>query len=152
MTKLHLGVIVQPYVTAPPPRRKGRKPKKVTGATITTADVAGYLEAKYHVMEIFYQRHEKQIAQWLAESVEGAMEDLLAGAPFTADIFVGAMGNIEDRFKKFIDMKEMDGQPGVPTAASLKGVSKRFKLKRGPVRPSFLDTTLYQGSFKAWTD
>jgi hypothetical protein len=52
-------------------------------------------------------------------------------------------------------MKEMDrlGYPGVPTKASLDGVSHRFKNKRGaPGRPSFSDTGLYEDSFVAWID
>jgi hypothetical protein len=64
---------------------------------------------------------------------------------------------IEERFKDFLSLQEMDklGVPGVPTEAAKKGKSSRFKRRRskgGAPRPSFIDTGLYQSSFKAWVD
>ena len=136
---LHLGVAVLPYASP------GRQ---------TTGDVAGWLESKYGVMGKFYERHEQDVANDLAESVKNAAEAMMMGAPATLDPFGAATSQIETRFKQFLSNKEMDalGVPGVPTAASLKGVSHRFKrpyVRRGP-RPSFVDTGTYQSSFKAW--
>ena len=88
----------------------------------TTGDVAEILENRYHPIEIFYEEH----------------------------------ANIETRFRHFLSQKEMDslGVPGVPTKAALAGVSHRFKhpyAKRAP-RPSFIDTGLYEASFRAWVE
>lgn len=140
MPVLHLGVTDIPYSTGQ-----------------TTGDVAEILEHKYDVMGNFVGLHEPQIAADLENSLEAEMENLLLGAPRSSDPFAGAASKIEHRFRQFLSLKEMDalGVPGVPTAASLAGYSKRFKQKqkksRGP-RPSFIDTGLYQRSFKAWVD
>lgn len=135
--ELHLGVVDIPYADK-------------SGAT--TGDVAEWLENHYGVMQFFYSRHESEIAAALKDSVEGALESLLLGAPPSVNIFGAAVSQIEDIFRKFLDAKEMDGQPGVPTAASLRGESKRFKTKRGPPRPSFIDTGLYEADFVGWID
>ena len=141
MPTLHLGVIDQPYQT-------GRE---------STGDVAEILEAKYEVMGHFVKKHEQDIANDLENSLEGALENVLLGGPPSSDPFAAATSAIDNRFKKFLSLKEMDalGVPGVPTQASLAGYSKRFKQKqkkgRGP-RPSFIDTGLYQASFKSWVD
>jgi hypothetical protein len=65
-------------------------------------------------------------------------------------------GEIEAAFRQFLEQQEMDGRvDGVPTKASLKGVSHRLKrpnAKDNPTRPSFIDTGLYSASMKAWTE
>jgi hypothetical protein len=137
---LHFGVTDLPYAA---PRGK------------TTGDVADILEAKYHVVEVFYEENKEAVAGLLEESLQGAIESLVMGAPVTFAPLSGGLSRIEERFKKFLSDKEMDrlGYPGVPTAASLRGVSHRFKrpyAKRAP-RPSFIDTGLYQSSFRTWT-
>lgn len=137
MPTLHLGVVDYP-------REDG----------LTVGDVAGFLETKYHVMEIFYEIHQDEIAKALENSYRGALDNLLMGGPRDADPSLGASAKIETRFRQFLFMREMDslGYPGVPTQASLDGVSHRFKSKRGPVRPSFIDTGLYEQSFIVWMD
>ena len=137
MPVLHLGVIDVPYA------RRGGK---------TTGDVAEILEAKYHVMEVFYRQNDAHVARSLEKSVAGALESLLLGAPPSIDAFGAGTSRIEDRFKQFLSRREIEklGYPGVPTGAALRGVSHRFKKKRGGRRPSFIDTGLYQSSFKAW--
>lgn len=138
MPVLHLGVIDVPYA------RRGGK---------TTGDVAEILEAKYHVMEMFYQQNEVFVAKSLEKSVAGTLESLLLGAPLSIDAFGAGTSRIEDRFKQFLSRREIErlSYPGVPTQAALKGVSHRLKGKRsGRRRPSFIDTGLYQSSFKAW--
>jgi hypothetical protein len=140
MPILHLGVVDQPYQTGK-----------------TTGDVAEILERKYKVMETFATAHEADIAGDLESSLEGELENLMMGSPRSGDPFVAACSAIDNRFRKFLSMREMDrlGVPGVPTAASLAGYSKRFRQKqkksRGP-RPSFIDTGLYQASEKSWVD
>jgi hypothetical protein len=147
---LHLGVVDVPYAQPAPGAVGHNKPP----GSQTTGDVAEWLEAKYHVMEIFAELHKDDIDEALADSAAGALENLLMGSPVGADAFGAGQSKIEDAFRKFIDTKEMErlGYPGVPTKAALKGVNHRLKRKRGPSRPSFQDTGLYEANFAAWVD
>lgn len=173
---LHLGVIDQPYTetqsgTPKPPRitRKGRlhrstakaaaralqgraAPKKVE----TTGDVAEVLEAKYGVMAAFYENHQGDILAAFHDSLAGALENLHSGAPVGNDPLGTAASDVEQMFKRFLSNRDMDGLvEGVPTAASLAGVNHRLKhpyAKSNPSRSSFIDTGLYEASFKAWID
>lgn len=129
-----------------------------------TGDLAEMLEAKYHVMEKFYDMNEGAINGYVVDAFQGAVDSLLMGAPSGIDPFVAASSKIENRFKEALSNKEFDNQiPGVPTQASLEGTSQRFKKvkerkkKKGrrrkrAGRPSFIDTGIYQSSFKAWID
>jgi hypothetical protein len=154
MPALHLGVADVPYVDAPQPVKRGRKPPKASGATQTTGDVAERLEDKYHIMQVFYEQHKGDVGLALEGALAGALENLLMGAPASTAPFGEGASKIETAFKRFLSDKEMDrlGYPGVPTKASLLGISHRFKGKRGPPRPSFIDTAMYENSFKAWVD
>jgi hypothetical protein len=125
----------------------------------TTGDVAEILEAKYHVIEIFYTQHEADIVKAMENSMAGALESLLMGVPIQTggNASAAAMEDIKILFDAFITNQEMDklGYPGVPTAASLKGVNHRLKhpyAKGNPARPSFRDSGLYLSAFKAWLD
>lgn len=160
---LHLGVIDVPYIagTVAPRRtvvRRNRKTGQETSFTAapsghqTTGDVASILEDKYEVMGTFAEEIGPHIADAIANSMAGAIENLMMGAPSDGDPFGTATGEIEQAFKLFLDQKEMDGRDGVPTQASLDGVNHRLKIKKGDPRPSFIDTGLYQSSFKAWVD
>ena len=148
---LHLGVADVPYSHNEP--ASGRSKNKPPPA-ITTGDVAEILEDKYHVMRIFFELHAKDIAKDIECGLAGALEDVLGGAPVGGNPFAAGESGIEKRFHTFLEQKEMDalGYPGVPTRASLEGVSHRFKRRHGPPRPSFIDTGLYESSFKAWVD
>jgi len=152
---LHLGVTEIPYANNPQLSAKQRKKSKAS--TQTTGDVAEILEAEYHIMQIFFNLHDKGIAKDLESSLEGALENLLAGAPLGGNAFAEAESEIEQRFKNFLTNREMEtlGYPGVPTQAALEGVNHRLKhpyKKSNPRRPSFIDTGLYESSFKAWVD
>jgi hypothetical protein len=138
MPVIHLGVTDVTYAT-------GAK---------TTGDVAEILEDKYHIMQVFYEQHKEDVAEDLEQSLSGAMESMMAGAPPSNRPFGSAEAAIEERFKRFLSEAEMDalGYPGVPTAAALAGVSHRFKTKKGSPRPSFIDTGLFQSSFVVWID
>lgn len=149
---LHLGVIDVPYHLAPSPRQK--KPR---ASTVTTGDVATYLEDRYHILEHFFQHHEADIAADCEQSLSGAIENFMAGAPPSNDPLAGATSAIEDRMKQFLSTQEIEriGFPGIPTQAARKGVSHRRKhpyAKKNPRRPSFIDTGLMQSSYKAWTE
>jgi hypothetical protein len=148
MPTLHLGVVDQPYVQ----RGSGRGKRKAS--TVSTGDVAEWLENRYHILENFVQMHEADIAADLEASMSGALENLLLGGPI-GDFLGSATSKIEDRMKQFLSLSEMEtiGYPGVPTQAALKGINHRKKRPRtGTRRPSFIDTGLYQASLKAWAD
>ena len=154
MPILNLGVIDLPYTA--PPQRGGKRRKSPQTRNITTGDVAEILEAKYHVMELFWQLHQGDVAADFEESLSGAMETFFMGGPANLDVFGMATSKIEDRFKQMLAMKELDalGYPGIPTRAAMLGHSHRFKhpYKRRAPRPSFVDTGQYQASFKAWVE
>lgn len=155
LTTLHLGVIDLPYADASYKSVKRRKPKTSSSGSKTTGDVATILESKYGIMSFFYEKYETQIMTKLEESFAGAARSMALGAGVTMDPSAGAATEIEAMFRDFLANKEMDGQvAGVATQASLDGVSHRFAQpykKRRP-RPSFIDTGLYEGSFKVWVD
>lgn len=138
---LHLGVVDIPYTEH---------------GGLTTGDVAGFLENKYHVMEVFANQHlEDVIAPALEDSLRGHLETLLMGGPSSGDPFATGTEKIRHGFDTFITMGEMEmlGYPGVPTMAAIKRKSARFKKGRARrVRPSFVDTGLYLNSFTSWVD
>ena len=147
MLTLNMGVVDIPYAT--PPSEEG------AANTATTGQVAGYLENKYHVMEIFYSQNEQWVADQLVDSLAGSLENILSGAP-TAPVatFAEAESAIAEKFRAFLTLDTMAtlGYPGVPTQAALDGVNHRLKSKHGPSRPSFIDTGTYQSSAKVWVE
>lgn len=140
--KLHLGVIDQTYRNGTP-----------------ISKVAQILEAKYGIMATFYARQEQTIANHLATSLSDAVEARMTGAPIVNPYAEGT-DEIQEAFRDFLDRNGT----GIITKASTQGVSGRFmdkdnkKGERGPmnaegqVRPSFIDTGLYQNSFRAWVE
>ena len=167
--KICLGVIDLPYVggvhekvkrASVNARKKGRRVAdaleqisegRPQGAQ-TTGDVAAILEKKYHIMKLFYETRRPEIAEQLADSISDKIQDIINGAPLTGSpIDAGAL-IIEDWFKQFLSTQEVEtlGIRDVPTTAARNGVNHRLKKKRGPRRPSFIDTGLYQASFKVW--
>lgn len=151
---LHLGVVDIPYAQAP----KRHQRKAGTGGTQTTGDVAGWLENRYHVMEIFAEEKGEQIAAALEGSIAGALESAFMGAANlnSFDPTGAGTSEIEDLFKTFLSSREIEklGYPGIPTQAAQDGVNHRLKhpYKKRAARPSFIDTGLYESSFKAWID
>lgn len=140
MTTLHLGV------TDDLPYAHGGK---------SVYDVAVINEGKYGIMQFFADVHGQEIAHELSEAIVGSFESMLQGKPPSPDLYAQASPQIELMFQNFLDRKEMDNKvPGVPTAASLSGISLRFKSKKNKsgTRPSFIDTGLYENSFRAWCD
>jgi hypothetical protein len=143
--KLNLGVIDVPYVDSKDAQ--------------TTGDVADILEAKYHVMEIFYEQHAADVVMpALESSVSAVFENVVTGAPPPEDIFAPGADVIRKAFDDFITKQEMDalGYPGVPTQAARDRESQRFKrpYNKQPSRPrpSFVDTGEYLDSFRAWVE
>jgi hypothetical protein len=177
MPILHLGVIDVPYAppaptSKPPPKNPGRKSKigphrahAQKYQNVTTGDVAGFLENRYHIMEHFWELHQDEIVDYLTDSLQDTIDNLAMGAPLTIDPYGAAMSKIEDAFKKMLANEELEsmGYPGIPTMAALMGVSHRHKsgflprkvrqqaLAAGEsARPSFVDTGTYSASMKAW--
>ena len=140
MRTLHLGVTDLPYAF------------RVEGET--TGEVAEILEARYEVMQTFFDRNEAKIAGALEASLAGALDTLLAGGPPAQNVLGAAESSIEELFKDFLTNREIEqpARDGIPTMAAVMGVNHRLKRKSGPRRPSFIDTGLYQASFKVWME
>lgn len=159
---IHLGVIDVPYANKARKKvskaKKGKKAKPIKREpnTQTTGDVAEILEAKYQIMQTFVERKEAEIFGFVEQSLADALENLMAGAP-AGNPFAEGETNIEALFKNFIISGEIEnsGIDGVPTQAALNGVDHRRArpyLKANPHRTSFMDTGLYVGNFKCWTN
>lgn len=155
MTTLHLGVIDQYYSNPPKTTKSGkprRRPAKGTASSTSTGDVAGYLENKYGVMQTFFDAKQQQIADALADAMAGELENIVMGAPPSPEPLAEGTSKIENMFKMFISSGEVEhsGIVGTPTQASLDrraGKGRRYGT-RGLT--SFIDTGLYESSFKAW--
>lgn len=122
---------------------------------ISSFDLATILEDKYGLFSNFVEFGLDDLDKILAKSAEDALANILAGAPVTIDPFADAMQDIEHLFKEeYLSQQGVEriGIPGVPTQAALEGKSIRFKNKKGPRRPSFIDSGTLQSSFKAWTE
>jgi hypothetical protein len=160
--KLQLGFENIPYSgvrAALPPsmgKRLARRPSPAQlayGQGKTTGEVATDLEKKYGIVEKFYTLEENFIVDAFENSYLNAMElGMLSGSwGVTWDPSI----TLEPKFKRSLSSKRFDGLiPGVPTLAAQRGVSH---LRQAPFasrssRPSFIDTSLYQRSFKAWTE
>lgn len=164
--KLNFGVIETPYRYDKQKLSKKGKPlkKKITvEKAVTTFEVAGFIEKKYSLLEVFFRENERYIKDQLTESLEKAIEAVMSGAPPTFDPFGRATANIETLFKVQLSSNAFDWKiPGVPTAASGRvfglrwgGVNHRLAHPyawTNPPRPSFIDTGIFQSSFKVWMD
>jgi len=151
---INLGVTEMPYSYGNLGKSKSGKER-----ASTTGDVAAILEDKYHIMAFFWNNHQDEIIEKLSEGIQGAFETLLMGGPVTySSALAAGASEVELLFQKMLDSKEMDyKQPGIPTQASLLGISHRFKKKKSKnkkrkltIRPSFIDTGLYENSFRCW--
>lgn len=162
MITLHLGVIDMPYAYTREAERKtkkhkGTKKKKIV-SNQTTGDVAEILEAKYHLMETFFDVYEEKIVEQLTESLAGAIQSLANGvtAHGPVDPFAAGAQQITEMFKQFILSGEAERSSisGVPTRAALKGVSHRkaHPYAKHDRRVSFYDTGLYVDNFYSWAD
>ena len=140
MVTLVLGVVDVPYDDR--------------GESTSTAQVASWLETKYNVMGTYVELHRHDIEKSLINSMEGALEDLYAGSPIK-DPYADAMQEVQAGFRMFLMTGEIEdaGVEGVPTQAALDRKSHRFKNKVSDhARPSFIDTSTYEMSMRAWID
>lgn len=141
--KLHLGVTDVAY--------------SGEGGAKTTGDVAEILEDKYHIMRIFYEENEQFVADKLANAFAGALESLAQGAPYSPKMMKPVLPAVDERFRDFLSSDEMSRiLPATQQIqAAQKGVSHRKKkpyAKKNKARPAFIDTGLYQRSFRSWVD
>lgn len=156
MTTLHLGVVDLAYSDA-----------DAKGAS-TTGEVAEILESEYHVMRVFLEQNEEKIGDWLAQGMIGELESISQGRPTTlysrqlgtrlggrSISGLSINGKIEERFRDFLALGEWGQISKQGVAAAEAGVSHRKKhpyAKKNKARPAFIDTGLYQASFRAWVD
>jgi hypothetical protein len=163
---LSLGVVDIPYTHDPSPAKtfsqKRRQKRNDIRAAFgeaeqhgTTYEVAQILEARYHIIEIFWELHGQEIADTITEDMRDFLDDRMSGSGRNKPTFIAAESEAKTLFNTFINSKEMDslGYPGVPTRASLRGVNHSFLhpySKNNPPRPSFRDTGLFRDSFVAW--
>lgn len=134
MITLHLGVMDIPY----------------DDEGVTTGDVAEHLEERYKIMQTFFDRYSNDISSLMTNDLAASLENMMAGAPPSRDPLAESMSKIHNLFVAFLDNQEMNGVDGVPTRRALDGISRRFKNKKGPPRPSFIDTGTYQAAMRAW--
>lgn len=134
MITFHLGVIDVPY----------------EDENTTTGSVAEELEARYHIMQTFFDRYGNDIAELMSKDLATSIENMFADAQPPSDPLAESMSRVHDLFVAFLDNEEMNGMSGVPTRRALLGISKRFKNKKGDPRASFIDTGNYQAAMRAW--
>ena len=123
----------------------------------TVVDVAEILEDKYHVMQKFFEKYESEIVDLMGEAITGAFESVMRGAPPPPNPHQSAMEKIQEYFNTFLDQEQIpsSSSPRIPTDAALKGTNHRLKhpyRKSNPRRPSFIDTSTYEDSFRAWVE
>ncbi len=164
MTTLSLGVVDVAY-------------SDEAGKLTTTGDVAKILEDNYGVMAKFFELHQNEIADAMANAVAGEIESLMMGikpggfGPTDNPVTQGnsvekankllksaaednyALSRVEAMFRNYLDDGEYERATGTVIAAARSGVNHRKKhayVKANPSRPAFVDTRLYQASFRAW--
>jgi len=165
MPTLHLGVVDVPYARAVATAtlrtarwRYQKRPWQSFGSLTKTGDVAEILEAKYGLFSMFYLLRGADVNAAIEEAYRGRLETALMGGPVPngLDVPPSELSKIETAFRDFLDARELDGRaPGVPTAASLRGVNHRLAhpySRNNPSRPSFVDTGTLQATFTAWID
>lgn len=135
-TILHVGVIDGPH-----------------GKDLTTGDLAEILEGKYALFSQFVDLEFDNVDAALAEDYENQLYAMINGLPVGAP-FAEAGSKLTAAFKRYLDTEEIvkSGVPGVPTAAALAGKNSRLKMRRGPRRPSFIDTSVLRTSLIVWVE
>ena len=168
--KIHLGFEDFAYdvrATAQSPlsaRTRARMAKKQSaeqlayGTGQTTTSVAADLEARYEVVETFYEQ--PNIQDYIVDLLDNALYDITeiimqTDHPPIVPIPIKDIDKIEGRFQRALARKELEGKIlGTPTGTAQKGVSHLYTKPYAPraPRPSFIDTGMYQKSFRAWVE
>jgi hypothetical protein len=123
------------------------------GAGKTAGEVGADLEKRFGVVETFVKLEEDFIVDKFEGAYASGMELGMGGGSW--DIVWDPSITLEPRFRRSLTSRRFDGIiRGVPTRAAQRGISH---LRKDPYasqasRPSFIDTSLYQRSFRAWTE
>lgn len=159
---IHMGFINTPYTAenkiAPISAARSeaaRIRQRSFSKTMTAKKVANILEAKYGIVDVFNEVYEEEITSLVHENFKQVAEKVLARKGETTrlmkDLMKPSSKKIEQMFKQFLDMEEMNGLvPGVPTKASHGKLRKRGRTIRP--YPSFERTGIYKASFRCWID
>lgn len=141
---------------------KKAAPKRPTRAQMaygqgkTTAEVAAELEAKYSIVETFVELEEDNITELLEDAYGEHLEAIMSMESVPKEIVTSKQTDkIEANFRKALSSRRFDGViSGVPTTAAQRGVShlRQHPYAKRPPRPSFIDTGMYQRSFRAWVE
>lgn len=118
----------------------------------TTFEVAEDLERRYGIMKTFYAVHRKEVQREVVKILTNQLADVIQfGAPMPDEML---LSNTMSRFQLFLTTHEVERQgiPGTPTLAAIEGINSRFKTRKDPGRPSFIDGGLYENSFQAWVE
>lgn len=159
--KLHVGFAAVPYTGMKSPLRISRlgrvRRSSQYGAGKTTLMVAKELEARYKIVETFMEIEGHRITELLEDAFHEDLDNIMTMKRVTVrskGLSTEETDKIEKMFRDNILRRRYDGIiPGVPTTASLRGVSHRLPhpySRKNSTRPSFMDTGLYMRSFKAW--
>jgi len=117
-------------------------------SNLNSFELANIIENKYELFSKYGEMRLQFIADSLTESLGNALDDILMGSP-VKNPYADAEQEIEQNFKDFISKEEH----GIPrTMAGKMGYSRRFKGRKGPPRPSFIDTGTLQNSIKTWVE
>jgi hypothetical protein len=133
------------------------RPQQAYGQGKTTKEVAADLEARYKIIETFWDMEEDTFVEILEDKFSDVIEEVMKLGGQTGKIGFTSKetDKIEDKFRRALSSRRFDGViPGVPTTAAQRGVSHLLKqpYARRPPRPSFIDTGMYQRSFRAWVE
>ncbi len=117
----------------------------------TTYQVAKKLEYRYGVMDVFVDEHRDEIENSVIDAFMGEIESMKMGKP-KSTLMNRTLGGIEELFRDYIDADEWQKVTGEIIMSALLGITSRNKEGTGLPRPAFIDTGLYQASFRAWLD
>lgn len=124
-------------------------PQSYEAGKADTEDVAEILEAKYGVMQKFYDSEKEKIAESMTDSLSNILEDAMNGIPQQKNAFGNMENKIEAQFHDFLDAEKISGD-GIPTKSAISGYH-RFKKNTGR-RPSFVDEGLYRNNMQVRVD
>jgi hypothetical protein len=153
--ELHFGVTEMPYSHSDNLGKVKKGRTQGRDRLSTTGEVAEKLEEKYGIFALFWEKNADKIVDLLGEGLAGSFESLMMGAPASPNVFQSGNAEVDKLFKEWLSTGEIEklGVPGVPTKASIRRRSSRFKSGKGPSqRPSFIDTGLYESSARTWAE
>ncbi len=117
----------------------------------TTGEVAEILEKKYDVMGTFVDAHADKIKDDVASVYVLFLNNYLKTGETWGGHKEFPLEKVDAEFKDYLDRDEWQRITGRTIMAAALGLSSRKKDKQysGP-RPAFIDTRLYQRSFRAF--